>query len=1080
MEELLSYIEEHAQDLVTDLVTSLREIDADFHEADPGVLAHNLVQAVRHFLVFARGRDGAHLDAAFRLLQAPWPDRPLPISRAVRVLFGLEDLVAIRAQHRFTDQEFFIDALRAVRVAIREALCLLGDQVQRGGITRPTQRRAPRHTQRQVAGGRRPQPHEIARWLTRLGGHRFVGRSQALQTLWERFRAAAEGTGHEVVGVRGPQGSGRTRMLASFSERVERLLGRPPCYLKAQGHHLFSLPHWPFVQLLKQFFGIGLGDEALGEKVDHGVRSLAEFAAEDADDGLGRETLLDRITDIQAFLGDSGARRMLEGTDPRTAGVRLREGLVAAFKAIAAQAVALTGAPLFLEIEDAEELDAASWLMLNQLLDGLRSRTRMLVILTYGEQYRVPPAIRQTRGYTELQLKPFDPAESEAQIDGLLQPNRLSEQDRLRILSAAVGSPLMVAELVRHLISLGHLVMEGDVWVTLGPIPEEALARDVASVVSRRLEALDASATPVLEAVTVVQDALGAGILEEVIARRGIDRHEMTAAVDTLERSGLVESGDGIRITHPLIRDEIYRQMHPERRRAIHEDAGEVYMRLPLHEANPALAASHFALAGVPGRAVSGLIDGVHQALRVHDLAGALGLCHQATGLLKGLPTPDQDRQLFRILRLREHIHGLTGAREAQGRDLHQLEILAPRVATEDERLQLAGRRARFALLTGSHAQVESLVLSVISSQPAGRPGWVRGRLLLALDFWQQGDQTRALQWLEEAQEAMGADLPVSLRSRLAHTRGAFALAAGDAEKALDALNEAIAMHQDAGDVYGEGVATFHLGILCWSEGHLIAAVRLFRRAWLMVRNSEERATIAWMMVTAGNLHTALGDYEAALRYVEPLLRDATFDTERAQQAEATILRGRILVNQGRYDEAMRVIGQCLKNLARAGKRQPLYVDGLNALGLALVAANRGEKLVHGALRYAADALEKSAELDYSQGRVEALGVQVRGHLILDQHPEARQRLKQMEDAFESARSGQPALSRLVVEVSWCRLLVAEAMGDGAGAEDALGAAWRDLLWQAQCLKGTGFERPFLRNVALHRGVVDRVVAEGA
>lgn len=1076
LDALLDYIENHAQDLVADLMPSLMDADPGFDEADVGVLSHNLLQCVRHFLMYAKVRDEAHLDAAFRFIQHIWPDKPLSIARVVRVLFGLEDLVAIRAQSRFSQPEVFVDALRAFRVPIREALCTVGEQVQAGRhrAETPTGRRqtpalAP-------IDAERPQPHQIARWLGRLKGGRFVGRSRELQTLWERFRAAAEGTGHEIVGLRGAQGVGRTRMLASFSDRVERLLGRPPAYLKAKGHHLFSLPYWPFIQLLKSTFDIDLGDANLGEKVARQMRALADFAVEDGEDGLGRQTLLDRVPDIQAFLGDGEATRMLEGTDPRTAGVRLREAVVVVFRAIAARAMAQTGAPLFLEFEDAEEMDAASWMLLSHLLEGMRSRARILVVLSYSEQFRVPPLIRQLRGYTEIHLKAFDMSDCEALIDGLLQPHTIEEKDRFRIITASMGSPLVLSELIRRLVESGHLSFEEESWRLRQPIPE-GLSRDLSALVGARIKALDAGASPVLEVVAVIEDAMGAGVLEEVIARRGIDHHEMAAALDTLERAGLVYTEPLVRIRHPLIRDEVYRQMHPERRRAIHEDAAEVYARLLDHGAFPSLAASHHALAGQPGQAVSWLVKGVERALALHELPGALGLCHQAMGLLKGLPSPDQDRLLFKILLLREHIHGLMGAREAQGRDLHQLETLAPRVASQEERLRLAGRRARYALLTGSHAQVESLVLSVISDQDSGRPDWVRGRLMLALDRWQQGEGADAFTRLDEAVKAAGPELSVGLRSRLAHARGAFALRDGDPIQALEALEEAVLAHQDAGDVYGESLATCQLGLLCWSQGHLIAAVRLLRRAWLMVRSSEERGTVAWMMICAARLHATLGDFEAAARYLEPLSRDAAFDTQKEAQAEGTIIRGRILVNQSRYDEAMRVIGQCLKALARAGKRHPLYVDGLNALGLALVSCDRGEKLIQGALRYAGDALDKSMELDYTQGRVEALGVQIRGLLLMEQHAEARQRLKLMESVMGA--SDQPtSTARLKVELAWCQMLICESTGDGAGAADALTVAWTELLDQARCLKGTGYTRPFLRNVALHREIVDRVVLE--
>ena len=1095
MERLVAFMEEGVAALVDDVVSSLYEFDPVFREVDPHKLRQGVHQAMRHFIAYARNRETGHLDGAYRFLASLWPSDRLYLSALVRVIFAFEELVAIRASDRYRAFDDFIEDLRMLRATVREALCVFADRFQ-GRATPAASPRPPplpEAVRRSVATvetpmvtARRSEPElgrstSVDRWLERVAKGIFVGRESELQKLWERFRAAAEGGAPEIVGIKAPDGYGKTMLLRTFSFRVERLLKRSPVYLRTQSHRLFSVPLWPFTAMLRGYFGTPLDDRDMPDKVRGGLGRLADFLGGDSAD-VTRGGLVESAPHLLAFMGDPDAHETASKLDGRTAGIQLRRAMTALIRAVAYRAMTESGAPLFIEIEDAGEMDGGSWRLLDDLLSQIRPPARVMVLLTYSDRFSVPSELARARNFTEISLKPFDMGECEAFVSRMLEPSRIDEGTRLRLMTGAMGSPLLLFEVVRQLVEDGIIGWDGQAWVEQVPLPKEGLIRDLGGVIARRLRRIDPTAAAVLEVVSVVEDAPSGGVLEEVAARRGIDGDELRGAVTKLATVGLIESvhreGAAAVVTrHPLLRDEIYRQMRLERRRAIHEDAGEVCGRLRSARAFPSLAADHMALAGLPARALHGLLGGVDQALGIQNLVGALELCNQALGLLRGFAPADYDRFLFQVLSRRERIHGLLGQRENQTRDQGQLAALAPKVASDAQQKELAEREAQVSLISGRHAEVEPRLRGVLDGAPPGSVRLAHARLLLALSLWQRGERSAALtKVMEAANEA--ADVGDRMTARLLHAQGRFEAGEGRLPDALRSFHAAWECHQRTGDVYGEALVLQDLGAHFATRGKFIDAARLLLRTYSLLREASEPRALCRVLLELGELHARIGDFESASRFYNQLLQLGDKDHFRLERAAATIGQGRILVHRGRFDEAMRLLGQCLKDLGRVAVRHRIYVDGLNALALALATFSRGEKLTVGALRYAGDAADRATEIGYLRGLVRALCIQVRGLLALGRTPEAAVRLSELDSALRSAITRNPRLERMRAEVEFYRYRVADSRGDDAGARTALHAAWAELQSQVQCLRGSGFEHAFLTNVLSHREIVQALKSE--
>ncbi len=1083
----MAYIEANVDELVGDLIPALREADGVFRECERSALQEGLHESLWYFAQYARTRDFEALERSFAALHGLWPRSRLFQSAFVRVFFGFEDLVAIRSGGLYSDPEDHLDALRLLRAALREALCSFADRIQERFVTWAARPDTPgTYTLPMVPGASSPAapqpyhtegPAEIEARLPSeealvVAPDRCVGRDDELRQLWGRLRAMndKDAVAHQVVGIKGPGGVGRTTLVERFLEHVSGQMDSAPTVIRARAPRLFALPRWPFARLLRDAFSAPLGVAGNAGRVTRALEAIGDALVTRAK--FDRALLLEALPYLLRLMGEHADTGGIPG---RTMGIRLRRAIVTFIEAMALRARLETGSPLFLVFHDATEMDGPSWDLLLHLLRNVRPAAPLMVLLTYDERGTVPNDVRRVPGFTEITLGAFDMSESDALIDVMLSPNRLDEQTRLRITVGAQGSPLVLYETVQQLVDEGIFAREGGTWIEACPLPDGGVG-DLASVVSKRRARLGSTAAEVLEVVAVVEDTVGGAVLEEVAARRAIGRDELIAALLDLERAGLVrattsELSIAAYTRHPLLHDEVYRQMGLDRRRAIHEDAGEVFLRLSGAQSFPSLAASHLALAGWPTRALHGLLEGIDRCVANHNLNGSLDLCSQGLGLLSGLEPADHDTFMFRIIRRREHIHALLGDDEARVADLERLATLAE-AASPAERQALALRTATHAVQVGRHEQAEVALKGLSRSSPEGEAPWVRARLALAVSAWQRGRRAEASALISEVVDGAGAAVPPLLRARALYLEGLVCAADTNLPKALNRLFEAWRILREHGDVYGESMVVRSVADWYHTRGRLLDAERLLRRAGGLLREAQAPRARARVQLGLGHLHAAVGDFDEANALYDDVLRTVNKVVDRDVHAGAVIGRGRILVNRGQYDDAMSLLATCLKELGRKAVGDPVYVDALVALAMNFSMFARGEKLVVGGLRYAGEAKERAGKVNHVAGLVRALVIQVRGLVVLDRTDEAEAHLRELDGAMAAAIDTEPRMERLRSEVELCRYQFLKARGDSDAAQAALDSAWAELQAQLTALRGSGHERHFMSNIFQNREIV--------
>ncbi len=344
------------------------------------------------------------------------------------------------------------------------------------------------------------------------------------------------------------------------------LWGRAMPY--GEGRHLA-----PLVELVRTACGITDGDDArdAADRVRRTVARLENPAPSFWVPGAVVDRLLHLIGVAPEDSTDASRERAPTGgaaTSPSTPEPYGHDGALEAVAALL-RALALEG-PLLVVIDD---LQWASEELLNAIGEiTKRLRGPILLVLIGRDQ----PAVPGLESPLTITVGPMDDSTAMRLLRTYLGGGELAEPLRSAILSRAQGNPYFLAELLHLLVDRGLLQRDGDVWVSSGPLPNDALPAAVQSVLAARIDGLEPVAKSVLRAASV----LGLRFAPEAISV--VDQRpdaQVAAALEELtSRQLLRPPTPGERIwtfTHPMARDVAYKSLPKADRVRRHARAAE-------------------------------------------------------------------------------------------------------------------------------------------------------------------------------------------------------------------------------------------------------------------------------------------------------------------------------------------------------------------------------------------------------------------------------------------------------------------------------------------------------------------------
>jgi DNA-binding winged helix-turn-helix (wHTH) protein/tetratricopeptide (TPR) repeat protein len=405
----------------------------------------------------------------------------------------------------------------------------------------------------------------------------FIGREGDLATLRTQLDHVRNGHGRSV-GMAGPAGMGKTRLVAEFLRRIDPG-GCTVVYGRCQSHGQHT-PYLPLVDLVRRWWGIEEADTAAA-------------AAAKAEAGWQRSGMAPSGADGTRLLRLLGGVRDAESTGARSP-QELRAQAFAALHCLFLHHAERE--PLVVVIEDAHWIDVTSEEYLTALAGRLAAR-RLLLLVTFRAGYRPPWHAQST--YSQLALAPFADEESRVLVRATRRGTPLSAQIEAQIVARAQGTPFFVEALTRT------ATEEDRPAATLG-VPDT-----IHAILAARLDRLPAPAKHLAQVAAIIGPDVPLGLLRGLAALSDPEFDEALGALEATEllHEARLSPEPVYAFQHSLVQEVAYGSLLRRTRRELHGRAAR------LLEAQGAEAEG--------GRGSPQWIDGLERLTR-HSLLGEL------------------------------------------------------------------------------------------------------------------------------------------------------------------------------------------------------------------------------------------------------------------------------------------------------------------------------------------------------------------------------------------------------------------------------------------------------------------------
>ncbi|HQR10772.1 MAG TPA: AAA family ATPase [Casimicrobiaceae bacterium] len=466
--------------------------------------------------------------------------------------------------------------------------------------------------------------------LERLIRGRLVGRGNEQLQLQQHWANAQQSRGQLVL-LSGEPGVGKTRLaqdlVAHAQERGATVL-RGGCY-----EYEATTPYLPFVEAFREWTRRQSADQlraALGTTAPE----IAKLAPE-----------------IEAKLGALAPNPPLSPSEER---MRLFDNVARLLRGLAAQ----RGMLVF--IDDVHWADQGTLSLLHYLLRHLRN-DRVLFLVAYREieldrAHPLASALvewNRERLGTRISLGRLTRAETGTLLATLFGVANVSDDFIEALYRETEGNPFFIEEVIKSLIEQGQIYRDGDKWGR-EETQELAIPQSVKEAIGRRLTRLGEPTVDALRTAAAIGKVFP---FRELAAASPAGEDALLDALDEATAAQLIRANvggpgasasggdDNFAFTHDKIREVLYEELNPIRRRRLHQRIGEALESL--HDAS--VLEGEVAGAGADLHAQ----DLAHHFMQAGDLPRSLAYARRAA------------RNAYRVFALDEALAFLEQARES-------------------------------------------------------------------------------------------------------------------------------------------------------------------------------------------------------------------------------------------------------------------------------------------------------------------------------------------------------------------------------------------------------------------------------
>lgn len=752
--------------------------------------------------------------------------------------------------------------------------------------------------------------------LDRIVRGQLIGRASELRELGELWLRAQEGRGHLAL-IAGEPGIGKTRLareLQAHSQAAGAAALAGGCY-----EFEAVAPYLPFVEALRAWVE-AQSQAVLRDKLGTAAPELARL-----------------VPAVEARLGPLAPNPQLPPLEER---LRLFDNLARFFQALADP----NGVLIFLD--DLHWADQGTLALLHYLLRRLRE-ARVLFLAAYREEaldraHPLSAALAEwnrERLATRVALGRLSVAETGALLAALFGQATVSLEFSEAIHRETEGNPFFIEEVVKSLIEQGD-VYRGEAGWGRKAIPDLTIPQSIKEAIGRRLNRLSARCIDVLHTAAALGKEFPFGELAAVVNG---DEEQLLDALDEASRAQLVraEGGESFGFTHDKIREVLYQDLNPIRRRRLHQRIGEgleqKYSTPDAREAHAPDIAHHFVQSGDLQKGLTYSLAAAQQAQRLYAHDEALRHYLHAAENAQAMQRPDQLATLYEGM---AEVHYQRGVYPAAADDYQQ----APALIGPDDRARRAVLHRKIGdayAQIGDERGLNFLRLAERELDPATQTD----ELALTLTWFGRyhhyhAQHQASIEFYERARQLAEPQDQVSTLFRIYICFAGACQHLAQYQESGQWARRAIELGERKGNLSAKGTGYQFLAENAHTQGHWEKALEYAAINREIAERTGALDDLAWPDMVSAQALYGRGDLQQALKAAQAALSLA----ERIGEGRVAVLLGSLLAQIETdlgHDDAARAAGELW--IKRSDELRQVFMQCVGRHGLAYFHSQRGE-----------------------------------------------------------------------------------------------------------------------------------------
>jgi predicted ATPase len=830
--------------------------------------------------------------------------------------------------------------------------------------------------------------------LDALSRGRLVGRAEEFRQTRSLWRRALDGQGCFLL-LSGDPGVGKTRLAREIL--IQAALDGAVMLTGACYEYEATTPYLPFVEAFRDWTRTREDDAALREALGDTAPEIAKL-----------------VPELSARLGPFPGRAKLSPHEER---LYFFDAMARVLRALAA------GRGLIYYIDDLHWADSSTLWLLGHLVRSLRDEP-VLFVSSYREIEldRAHPLSKalvewnRERLTTRLVLRPFGLEETRAQMAALLGES-ISTELAAAVYRETEGNPFFVEEVVKALIEEGAFHREQGHWERW-EIPDLVIPQSVKAAIGNRLDRVSEECNGVLRAAAVLGKNFEFAELSLTAGSPGED-----ALLDVLDEAVAAQlltadRDERFAFTHDKIREVLYEELNPIRRRRLHKRAAEGL------QASEAVAveilAHHFIEAGDHEQGLRYAKEAAREAERVFAYTEALDAYGRAVECAEALELRGEQAALEEAMG-----DACFGGGEMIAARTHYERALGL-VDHPEARTRLLCRAGSACVPTGDPVGLDYVREALATLDAETHPADTALALAIEARFHHlAGQHRRAIDMLERAAELLEPEVDAApgvtdvhsmLTEVYAYLSGAHQHL-GRYEDANRWARKLLAFGEEYDALMAQAIAYEFLGENCTGTGEWERGLEHAAKEREIAERMRSRERLSWACFVESMCAAGHGDLDRGERATEEAIRLSEAIGEKRLHALLTGRRPWFLVQRGRNEDALAASASAIEEADALG----LYFMRSEARRIAAdVHFRRGD--YDRALEFVGEVLALSEGKESRSGRLLIGPLHVETLLAAGRAAEAREQVEIFADLVAECQS--PLYDR---EVARLRALAAEA-----------------------------------------------------